>query len=182
MAKTKEMMGCVFGKWTVLYRDEYCSSKNTHWICRCECGTEKSIDGTHLRKQHSRSCRRCSNHKDKGILCSRVWFRIKRNAKVRGLEVDLGGTHQEARVFLYDLLYKSQHGICALSGLPIVMATTIGGDMKGESTASLDRIDSSRGYTKDNVQWVHKLVNKMKMDLDQTLFVSLCDSIAKRMC
>jgi hypothetical protein len=30
--------------------------------------------------------------------------------------------------------------------------------------ASLDRIDSSRGYTEDNVQWVCWSVNQMKSD------------------
>lgn len=49
---------------------------------------------------------------------------------------------------------------------------------RGETTASLDRIDSNRGYTQDNVQWVHKDVNKMKMDLNQQIFVELCRAIA----
>ena len=37
-------------------------------------------------------------------------------------------------------------------------------------TASLDRIDSSKGYTEDNIQWVHKDVNQMKMDLPEQRF------------
>lgn len=32
-------------------------------------------------------------------------------------------------------------------------------------TASLDRIDSSKGYTIDNVWWIHKQLNWMKWDL-----------------
>lgn len=47
-----------------------------------------------------------------------------------------------------------------------------------ESTASLDRIDSSKPYVKDNVQWVHKVVNNMKWDFDQNEFIEWCKIIA----
>lgn len=173
-----DIAGKTFGKWTVICVDEQHSSKNTYWVCRCECGIEKSVDGTHLRKGRSVSCRRCSEHKDKGLICSRIFFRAKRNAETRNLVFDLGKTNEEARKFLYDLLHKKQKGLCVLSGLPIIVATTIKNDMRGETTASLDRIDSSKGYVRENVQWVHKLVNKMKMDLDESVLISLCESIA----
>ena len=44
---------------------------------------------------------------------------------------------------------------------------------------SLDRIDSSKGYTKDNVQWLHKDVNNLKMDFDQKEFLEWCKKIVK---
>ena len=44
----------------------------------------------------------------------------------------------------------------------------------GNRTASLDRIDSSQPYVVTNIQWVHKDVNLMKMDLDEDWFVALC--------
>ena len=44
-------------------------------------------------------------------------------------------------------------------------------------TASLDRIDSNKGYTIDNVQWVHKDINKMKMDLEEDVFIDNCKLI-----
>lgn len=37
-------------------------------------------------------------------------------------------------------------------------------------TASLDRIDSLKGYTIDNVQWIHKHINYMKIDLTEQEF------------
>jgi len=39
-----------------------------------------------------------------------------------------------------------------------------------DTTASLDRINSSKGYTLDNVQWVHKTVNIMKQGLSDEDF------------
>lgn len=47
-------------------------------------------------------------------------------------------------------------------------------------TASLDRIDSTKGYTLDNIQWVHKHINVMKMDLDQEYFIKLCKLVTKK--
>lgn len=48
-----------------------------------------------------------------------------------------------------------------------------------KGTASPDRIDSSLGYTKDNVQWVHKDVNTIKWDLSHDRFVKLCKTITE---
>ena len=44
-------------------------------------------------------------------------------------------------------------------------------------TASLDRIDSCKGYTIDNVQWVHKWINVMKSDHSQDEFIALCRAV-----
>ena len=37
-------------------------------------------------------------------------------------------------------------------------------------TASLDRVDSSKGYIKNNIRWVHRLVNQIKWDLKERQF------------
>ena len=36
---------------------------------------------------------------------------------------------------------------------------------------SLDRIDSSKGYEENNVQWVHKDINLMKNKYDNKYFI-----------
>jgi hypothetical protein len=70
-------------------------------------------------------------------------------------------------------LFDSQQGRCRLSGLPIFADRRIIGP-----TASLDRIESDRGYVKGNVQWIHKVVNTMKLDYDQDYFVAMCAQVA----
>ena len=47
-----------------------------------------------------------------------------------------------------------------------------------DATASLDRIDSSRGYVPENVQWVHKVINRMKGTLSDDEFKSWCRTVA----
>ena len=78
-------------------------------------------------------------------------------------------------------LYLNQNRKCKLSGLPISFSND-----KIRGTASLDRIDSSKGYEKGNIQWVHKDINKMKNSLDETYFINLCHKVSelnqKRQC
>jgi hypothetical protein len=46
------------------------------------------------------------------------------------------------------------------------------------TTASLDRIDSDKGYAEDNVQWVHKKINSMKQTMRDELFIEMCKRVA----
>jgi len=73
-------------------------------------------------------------------------------------------------------LFLKQDRVCILSGIPIEFGTK-GGQL---GTASLDRIDSKKGYTIDNVQWVHKHINTMKMDLEEEYFILLCSKVANK--
>lgn len=43
-------------RWTVIKEDPQSLPKCHKWICRCECGTIKSIRGTELRNGNSKSC------------------------------------------------------------------------------------------------------------------------------
>jgi hypothetical protein len=47
------------------------------------------------------------------------------------------------------------------------------------TTASLDRIDSSKGYVIDNVQWLHRDINMMKQRFSQEYFINICKHIAE---
>lgn len=44
---------------------------------------------------------------------------------------------------------------------------------------SIDRIDSSKGYTKDNVQLVTMAANQMKNDLTLDELIVMCSNIMK---
>lgn len=70
--------------------------------------------------------------------------------------------------FLMDL-FERQYGKCALSGLPMLTIThrdECPEDQRcNPNKLSIDRIDSSCGYTEDNVQLVRWRANSMKMDV-----------------
>jgi hypothetical protein len=100
---------------------------------------------------------------------------IKKSAKLRNIELSISID------YIQELLEQQDYK-CALTGIPIKMARNH--DKKyttySEQTASLDRIDSSKGYIEGNVQWVHKDVNNMKQDLSETRLIELCKLIVEK--
>ena len=62
---------------------------------------------------------------------------------------------------------------CQLSGEPLVFEPNY------IYTFSLDRKDSSKGYTHDNVQWVGVSVNTAKSNLADDDFIDMCMSVAR---
>jgi len=73
-------------------------------------------------------------------------------------------------------IWDHQNGKCPLSGVNIWIGYN-GRIKTREVTASLDRIDSSKGYVDGNVQWVHKIVNSMKWDTPENVFIETCKTI-----
>ena len=71
--------------------------------------------------------------------------------------------------YVADLLDNKQKGKCALTGIYISVK---------DKTASLDRIDSSKGYERGNLQWLHKDVNMMKRHYSQDYFIYLCKAVS----
>jgi hypothetical protein len=98
------------------------------------------------------------------------WSIIRYGAKLRKLQFEI--TIQDAWE-----LFEKQNRKCALSGMDINFSKTQ--KEKNTTTASLDRMDSSKGYTKDNIQWVHKTVNIMKNKFIEKDFIDICKKITQ---
>jgi hypothetical protein len=80
--------------------------------------------------------------------------------------------------YIWDL-YLKQDKKCALSGVDISFSIDRHKN-KSDQTASLDRIDSSKGYVEGNLQWVHKTVNAIKWHLGEEEFFWWCKTISER--
>ncbi len=153
----------------------YHGQNNHHracYLCECICGKLKVIDSSALNdKRGTKSCG-CKQHpicmKTYGDIPLVYFEKVKIGAKSRNLELLI--TIEEAWN-----KYIEQDKKCALSGLDITFQTTYNGD----TNASLDRIDSSKGYITGNIQWVHKDVNVMKWDFDVNYFIEMCARIGK---
>lgn len=97
-----------------------------------------------------------------------VWYEIQKSAsgkKSGRKSVDIDITKD-----YIVRLFRKQEGKCAISGQKIVLGVN----------ASLDRIDSSLGYIKGNVQWVNKDVNLMKGMFSLDRFLEVCKLCTKR--
>ena len=73
-------------------------------------------------------------------------------------------------------LFLKQDRKCALSGELLTMWGKINGKYIG--TASLDRIDSSKGYIEGNVQWIDKKLQHIKRNLTDSEFIAICKKVA----
>jgi hypothetical protein len=103
-----------------------------------------------------------------------MYNHCKSRAKTKSFEFDL--VQQD----LHDL-YDRQNGLCALSTQPM---SFIYKRKRGKrefirhpTNSSLDRIDPSRGYTKDNIQMTTNLCNHAKMDLTEEVFFRMCRQV-----
>lgn len=173
---TNLLVGKKFGKLVVEKYFER-NERGAVWLCKCDCGNTINVPTglLHRSRGAKKSCG-CEKNKNKagnkskywkgfGELSSTKWSEIKRNAKKRCIEFNI--TIEDA----YDV-YLKQDTKCKLSGLNLKMSPE-------EMTASLDRIDSSKPYEKNNIQWVHKKINYMKHCLSQEEFVYFCTLVAK---
>lgn len=106
-----------------------------------------------------------------------VWNNLISSAKKRGLEVEI--TKDDVLA-----LWENQKGLCSVTGLPmekVKALKTTRARYKNLYRASVDRIDSEKGYTKNNIRLVCAHVNIMKMDLTDEQLKFWCESILKGM-
>jgi len=155
--------------------------------CKCKCGLEKEVYLYNLCNNKSTRCKSCASKqidlskkfteswKGRVIkgLNRTMYGHIKSKARERNLEFEI------SQEFLANLLEQQDYK-CALTNLDISLSLKIvnGNPNFKYITASLDRIDSSLGYTEENVQWVHKDVNKMKMQYPNDYFIEICKLVA----
>lgn len=128
-------------------------------------------------------CRKCANkyresycgkanHKWGGYngISLSYFNQIKKNAKKRNISFNLT---------IEDLwnVFVLQNEKCVFTGIKLELPKRTRKGCFGN--ASVDRINSSVGYIKENIQWVHKDVNYMKQDFDQKYFIELCKKISE---
>jgi hypothetical protein len=174
----------VYGQLTVLTslpRDKHGHSK---YECRCSCGKIVNRIISSIIRGHNSNCGCVGNKKGvdsphwKGCgEISATWFKQavensangskRKNGKGKEIDIDIK--------YVWEL-FLQQNRKCALTGINLEFAKTT--TTKMNTTASLDRIDSSIGYLRGNVQWVHKHINMMKQSYDQDYFIKMCKFVA----
>lgn len=178
----KNLIGIQFGKLKV--ESVHSKTRNGHirYTCLCQCGNYANILGTHLLQGNTQHCG-CGRPKSSahpqwtgvGDMSGNFWNHIVRGANGQKTKsrrkVPLTITKEEAWN-----LFILQDRKCALSGIILKFPN---GCKDKSFTASLDRIDSSKGYENGNVQWVHKDINIMKNKFENQYFINMCKRITE---
>jgi len=171
------LRGKKYNALTFLSIDHY--DTHTSAICRwkCDCGKEIFARAYEVIRGRKKSCdcrmyrKGSRSHEWTGYeeIPGSYWNSVKQNAKTRNLKL---------RITIKDgwTIFLKQGRKCALTGEIIQFASMT---KAKDGTASLDRIDSDKHYTLDNVQWVHKNVNNMKKGLSESEFITWCCKVSK---
>jgi hypothetical protein len=167
-----ELTGKRFGLLTVEKYIGLNNSKNKVWRCKCDCGNYCNVTTTYLNNGKTSSCKCNRYKKGSGVynytgykdITGTKWYSIKTNARIRQLEFTI--TKEDVWVLL-----NKQNGKCYFSNLDISFK---------DKTASIDRLNSSLGYTNDNIALVHKDINRMKTDFSVEYFTKLCKLVANK--
>lgn len=163
---------------------------NTEWkegklLCHI-CGEYKDISeftsaGTRHKVRNNKDyrCNNCKSNQRKKIIenydddtklikvLQARWHGAKDRAIRKQLPFDI--SKQDLLV-----LWKLQDGKCALSGLPMTYELAEG---RVYTNVSIDQIEPSKGYTKENIQLVCMAVNQLKSDFDLNTVLTICKSI-----
>lgn len=181
---TKYHTGDRIGKLTIVARAPG-SGRTIKWEIVCACGNSYVRPTSYITRNKDKGCSRCrpkgKSHRYTGTknISGNVWAGIIHRSKAsqrrgRSTDIDFQITIEFAQE-----LFDRQDGRCAYTNWPIGFSKwdRIDGQYT-ECTASLDRVDSSLGYTEDNVVWVHKIANRAKSDMPLALFLELCNAVS----
>lgn len=157
--------------------------QHQQWLCECECGELVQRRQDYILRSEHLSCgcasgwflTKSDHHSWTGVgdMSGYYFGRLKRQARERNHEFNV------TPEYVWEVFQK-QEGRCALTGIPLVF-NGLHQRLRGlRQTASLDRIDSKKGYIEGNVQWIYVTLNKMKNNLPEDEFIGLCRLIAAR--
>lgn len=172
-------VGYKFGKLTVVSFDSHSKvtkgDSKIYWNCICDCGNKTSVSNHYISTSKNPNCG-CDYAKARvegyhhEVIPSWYWGRCVYNAKARKIPFNLDINEAYQR-------YLDQESRCAYTGESIRFGNKSKsvGDV---GNASLDRIDSSKGYIIENIQWVDKNINTMKMSMTEEDFIKTCSRVA----
>jgi len=171
--KIVNLIGKRFGKLVVIVKSKRTDKRhNQYWVCKCDCGNYKEIRGHHLGKSIS-SCgclQKLFRKLPKGESSfNQLFFTYKQNAKKAGRSFGLTKTE-------FKKLTQQNCTYCGEPPSQIVNKPKHNGIFIYNG---IDRLDNSKGYTKNNSVPCCKVCNLMKRTLSCKEFISKVKQIYK---
>jgi hypothetical protein len=153
--------GNVFGEWTVLSFVK--REKNTnYWLCKCSCGNTKTVIFNSLQKQKSTSCgckaiakrsKKLTKHGMAGTPTYKSWHAMLQRSQGKGGHE----SYVERNITVCPDWIKFENFLSDMGVRP---------DGK-----TLDRIDNTKGYYKDNCRWATPSEQQNNMKSNAFIYV-----------
>jgi hypothetical protein len=161
-----------------------CTKCNNHFDISDFYTTGKKVDGT---PKYNSWCKTCVSSKMKSYH-KKTWGEeklqftaFKRTKSIRAYITYLRSKAIKRKSTCLSIdqlqeIWTKQNGKCALTGWDMTM---ILGQGNINTNASIDRIDSTKGYVEDNVQFVCRVVNVFKSNATEEVLYNMCEAIIK---
>lgn len=177
----QNIVGQKYNKLTIIEHVAYRRVK-----CKCDCGNEKECDLYDLKRNRIIGCgcarntpelrelarTRAYELQEKGILNKGGDYQINEYTGFKYMLKCINNKNRinkKMNISLEDLkqVWNNQNGLCAYTKIPLILVTHTNPrkDVPKWHLASVDRIDSSKGYEKDNIQFVSRTINYAKNDM-----------------
>lgn len=152
-------------------------TKNRCWICQCIlCGKiYKSIRTQHLLSNNSTKCKNCAaknNRTGYADISGSFFSAYKSSAKKRNIPFKITAEYAW-KIFI------QQNKKCAITGQLLNLYHYNTKMSRKNITASIDRIDNTKGYIEGNIWWIHKDINQIKWTRSITELITQCELIVK---
>lgn len=186
---SKNLIGQKFGRLTVIdfvgFKVFWKNRRESYWKVKCECGVEKILRIGHLK--NTKSCGCLLDEFRKNILPQKTTIRntkpLGEAAKHTCYKGYLDRSKRKGISFDFtkdEFLELTQQNCYYCGRKPrTVIKTEVGKRKRNGSFIynGLDRIDSNKGYSKNNVLTCCEICNKAKRDLSQKDFLEWVDDL-----
>ena len=165
-----DLSGLRFGRLVVLRFDH-----KPYWLCKCDCGNEKSVLDYNLISGATKSC---------GCLSKEVLL--------RGLKPGDAGFNKLLRTYLHgskqrkinfnlslEQFRKLVTGNCFYCGEKPSQEVKVSSEYSTFIYNGIDRVDNAKGYEIENTVSCCSVCNRMKNVLNAAVFVEWCKKVAK---
>ena len=172
-----------FGRWTVIKIDQKSRGAAIKWFCRCDCGTYRSLQASGLVNGRSQSCgcwgREIRPQKYRKRPFHVAYKVVQKRAKKKNIEC----------LSYEEFLEFTKIDMCHYCGCHVIWTPhtrkynkkALGGHGElGGWRTYLDRIDSSLGYTPDNIMVACVKCNVGKNTDSYNDYLSRCRAVALR--
>lgn len=141
-----DLTGQRFGKLITLELLQQKQGNERKWLCRCDCGKEKSITGVNLRVGKAKTCGHCKKESisDTGHGHTSVHGVSPTYVSWRAMRVRCTNTKRDGAKYYVGITFDPRWNDFA------VFLEDMGERLEGRT---LDRINNDLGYSKENCRW-----------------------------